>query len=362
MAQTLVRDGLRVQQWDDKFYAEYIRNNKFARYMGTNENAIIHMKENLTKSVGDSLTFQMIGRLTGNGVRGANSLRGNEEALNNRSQRVFVELVRNGVQIDNKVEQIKTDIDLRNAGRVALKNWAMETLRADVIAAMLSVDGVPFATSTPAQRNAWLTNNADRVLFGRTRSNTVAGNHASSLANITAGGTITAGTVSLLKRIAKNASPRITPVRVRDDEEWFVLFVNSLVFRDLKNDSTMLTSNREAWVRGADNPIFTDGDLVYDGVIIREVEDIPSFPGLGAGGTVQVAPAFFCGAQAVGVATAQRVRSIEDEPQDYGRILGIGTEEIRGVQKLRFGTGANDTDAPKDYGMVTAWFAAAADA
>lgn len=362
MAQSLVRDGLRVQQWDDKFFREYVRDNKFAPYMGTNEAAIIQMKENLTKTVGDSLTFQMIGRLSGAGVRGANSLRGNEEAMNNRSQRVFVELVRNGVSVDTKVEQIKTDIDLRNAGRALLKDWALETLRNDVIQAMLSINGTAFNLADATARNTWLTNNADRVLFGRTRSNLVSGNHASSLTNIAVGQTMTAGVVSLLKRIAKTASPRIRPIRTKGDEEWYIYFANPLVFRDLKNDTTMLTSNREAWVRGADNPIFTDGDLIYDGVIIKEIEDIPAFPGLGAGGTVQVAPGFLCGAQAVGVAVAQRTRSVEDEPQDYGRILGIGIEEIRGVQKLRFGTGANDTDSTKDFGIVTHWSAAAADA
>jgi N4-gp56 family major capsid protein len=360
MAITLVRDGLRVQQWDAKFFREFVRENKFAPYMGANEAAIIQMKER-AKSAGDSITFQMVGRLTNAGVRGANSLRGNEEQLNNRSQRVFVELVRNAVSVDVKTEQIKTDIDLRNAARATLKDWAMETMRNDVIAALMSIDGVTFANATTSQRNTWLTNNADRVLFGRALGTAVAGNHASSLSAVTNLMTMNAATVSLLKRRAKMASPRIRPVKTKGDEEWYVLFLNSLVFRDLKNDSTILTSNREAWVRGADNPIFTDGDLIYDGVIIREIEDIPSIPGVG-GGSIALAPGFLCGAQAVGVGIAQRTRSVEDEPQDYGRIIGVGVEEIRGIQKLRFGTGANDTDTLKDFGVVTVWSPAVGDA
>ena len=360
MAVTLVRDGLRVQQWDDKFFREYVRENKFAPYMGSNEAAIIQLKEK-AKSAGDSITFQMVGRLTNSGVRGANTLRGNEEALNNRSQRVYVELIRNAVSVDVKTEQIKTDIDLRQAARANLKDWAMETMRNDVIAALMSIDGVAYASANAAARNTWLTNNADRALFGRALGTAVAGNHASSLAAVTNTMTMNAATVSLLKRMAKRASPRIRPVRTKGDEEWYVLFLNSLVFRDLKNDSTILTSNREAWVRGADNPIFTDGDLIYDGVIIREIEDIPVVTGVG-GGSINLAPGFLCGAQAVGVGIAQRSRSVEDEPQDYGRIIGVGIEEIRGVQKLRFGTGANDTDTPKDFGVVTVWSPAVGDA
>jgi hypothetical protein len=199
------------------------------------------------------------------------------------------------------------------------------------------------------------------VLFGATKSNMVAGDHSASLLNVD--GTadkLTAAAVSLMKRIAKTASPRITPVRVNDDEEWFVCFVNSMSFRDLKGDSTIQQANREAWQRGSDNPIFTDGDLIYDGVILREIEDIPSYAA-GASAAL-VAPAFFCGANAVGYAVAQRTRSVEDEPEDYGRLLGIGIEEIRGIAKLTFGTGSSDTDDLKDNGMVTGWFSAAADA
>lgn len=367
MATTLVRDGLRVQQWDDKFFAEFVRANKFARYMGTTEGAIIQVKEDLAKKAGDSVTFQMIPRLKNAATRGAVTLAGNEEALDNRSLRVYVELVRNAVAVDNKTEQIKTDIDLRNAGRDALRNWAMETWRADIIDALMSIDGVAFTASSAAQRNTWLTNNADRVLFGATKSNASSNVWATAAGNVDAtADKLTPDAISLMRRLAKGANPRIRPVRVREDEEWFVLFANSLAFRDLKTNATMTAANREARVRGEDNPLFTDGDLLWDGVIIKEIEDIPTGVGAAAGsgaGSINLGPVFLCGAQAVGAAWAQRTRSVEDPPRDFGRILPIGVEEIRGVQKLRFGTDAAvDTTTPKDFGVFTGWFAAVPDA
>ena len=42
MALTTARTGLTPQQWDDKFFMEYVRDNRFKRYMGTDENSIIH--------------------------------------------------------------------------------------------------------------------------------------------------------------------------------------------------------------------------------------------------------------------------------------------------------------------------------
>ena len=52
MALTTARTGLTPQQWDDTFFMEYVRENRFKRYMGTDENSIIHTKENLTKARG----------------------------------------------------------------------------------------------------------------------------------------------------------------------------------------------------------------------------------------------------------------------------------------------------------------------
>lgn len=364
MSVSLVRSGLRVQQWDDQFFTEFMRTNKFAPYMGTNEGAMIQVKEDLGRKAGDSLTFQMIGRLKQDATRGATTLANREEAMNTRSQRVYVELIRHGVAIDTKVEQIKTDIDLRNAGRSALKSWAMEQLRTDMINALLSIDGTKFEDATSTQRNTWLTNNTDRVLFGKTKSNHSSLVHATAMTAIdSTNDKLTPAAISLMKRIAKTADPYIRPIRVKNDEEWFVLFANSLSFRDLAVHSDMQTANRDARVRGEDNPLFTGGDLIWDGVIIKEVEQLPIQADVGDSGTVDVGPALLCGAQAVGMAYAQRTKSVEDTPRDYDRILPIGVEEIRGIEKLRFGTDATvDTTTPKDWGMVTGWFAAEPDA
>lgn len=363
MATTLVRSGLRVQQWDNQFFSEFLRNNKFARYIGTGENSVIHVKENLTKAAGDSITWQMIRKLRNDATRGATTLAGNEEQLDNRSFRVYVELVRNAVEIDVKTEQIKTDIDLRNAARSELRRWQMDTFRDDIIEALLSIDGVNFSDATATQRNTWLTNNSDRVLFGAQVANAVSNVHATALATLDAtDDKLSPAKISLMKRIAKRADPAIRPLKVMEDEEWFVLFANSYAFRDLSQDSTMTQANRDALARGEKNPLFTGGDLMWDGVIIKEIEQMPVYADLGSGASVDVGPCILCGQQALAYAIAQRTRSIEDPERDFGRLIPIGIEDIRGVEKMRFGTDASvDTTTPKDWGMVTGWFAAQPD-
>jgi hypothetical protein len=198
--------------------------------------------------------------------------------------------------------------------------------------------------------------NADRVLFGKLKSN-YSVTHATALATIdNTDDKLTSGAVSLMKRIAQNASPAIKPIRLSEDEEWYVLFANSLAFRDFSLDTAVQSANRDARERGMNNPLFTGGALMWDGVIVREIPEIEY-----QASTIQVGPNYLCGAQALGVAWAQRTKTTT-QVSDYGFRNGCGLQEMRGIEKLIFGTGAGDTDDLKDHGIVTGWHAAVADA
>ena len=62
----------------------------------------------------------------------------------------------------------------------------------------------------------------------------------------------------------------------------------------------------------------------------------------------------------MGLAWAQRSKSTTDV-DDYEFLHGVGVQEIRRVQKLRFGAGTTDRDNLKDHGIVTAFVGAVAD-
>lgn len=380
MAETTARSGLTPQQWDDEFFSEYVRENRFAVYQGTNENAVIHLKEDLTRKPGDRVTFAAV-RAIGGGVQGNTVLEGNEAELDARSMAVQVRPIRNAVVMTEWDEQ-KSAIALRDAAKTGLKNWAMEKWREDIINALKSVPNaagvmVPYEQATAAERNAWLVNNSDRVLFGSAVSNASSGVMATALATVdNTNDKLTTATISLAKRLAQTARPRIRPFRVRGgDQEWFLLFANPRSFRDLQNDPAMQQANRDARVRDvSSNPIFTGGELVWDGVIIREIPEMglpfaadantigqtgAILPGVGAGG-IDVGFNFMVGAQALGAAWARRLKSTTDV-RDYGFRHGVGVQEIRGIEKLMFGTGINDTTNLKQNGVFTMFNAAVAD-
>lgn len=364
MAQTFAATGLTPQQWDDEFFRDYVRASRFKRYMGTDEAAIIQLKEDLTKKKGDSVTFALVNELTGDGVTGNSTLKGNEERLGSRSHRVFVDVLRHAVAVDDWDTQ-KSAIDLRNAARVQLREWAQKKLRDGITNALGQIDGVNFTSSTVAGRNTWTANNEDRVLFGDTTANFNA-TFATATFAISAGESLTPAILSLMKRQAQKAAPKIKPVYVKEmDQEWYVVWIGPNAWRDLTEDNPttnpLTLANRDARVRGVDNPLFTGDSLVWDGMILRELPEITQLEASLSSTGVRLEPVYLCGAQAVGIAWAQRTKSTTDT-DDYDFLHGAGVQEIRGIEKLRFGTAAGaDTTTPKDHGIFTAFVSALSD-
>lgn len=373
MAEVVLATASQKQIWVTKFMKEYIRESSFMPYMSASENAIFRMRSELA-SGGAVVNIPLLGRLKGRGVIGSEVLEGNEEDMANYNDAVRVNWLRNGVVVPKSTSYL-TDLDIFDAAKGNLRRWDAEQLRDAIIAELGSIiipgatdtvgfpgtdTSIAYAAATAAQRNTYLVNNTDRVLFGNSKSNAASGVWATALGTVsTATGKATAGTIGLLKRIAKTADPHITPFKsdMTAGREWFVWFVNSLVFRDLAADTTIIQANTQARAREGngmdDNPLFQDGDLLYQGVIIREVPEMGVITGAGAAG-IDVAQGFFCGQSAVAIAYGQDPTIRMDMKRDYDFRPGVAIEELRGQKKVSF--------AGKNYGVVVSVNAAVADA
>lgn len=384
MAETSLSSALEKQIWSKDYLAEYVRESGFLPYMGRKKTSVIVSMYELASESGKTINVPLITKLTAAGVRGSGVLSGKEEQLGNYSCAISVDWIRNGVKVP-KSTQYKTEIDLLNAGRDMLKLWSADTLRADMIKYMAgptvttsSIPAVDIVDSdgnvvvtgaTAANYNTWSAANSDRILYGAATSNYSA-THATGLATVdSTNDKLTASTISLAKRMAKNASPAIRPFRLEDGREYFVMFAGARAFRDLKADSVMIAANRDARAREAggmnSNPLFQDGDLIYDGVIIRQIEEISTlittssiFAAAGAS-SIAVEPCFLCGQQAMGVAWGQEPMPITDMTDDYKFRPGVAIEELRGIAKLHFGTGTSS--ASKQQGIVTVYVSGLAD-
>lgn len=361
MAETIISTANRVKQWESKFFEEYVRDSRFKRYMGSSQNSIIQVTRNLTKKQGDAITIPLLGALdASSGYNdGSTSLVGAEKALPNEGHRIEIGVVRDATIVNLEEEQA-SPVAIREAGRTALMTLAKRYLKYDIITALGSVQGTPYASASTGQRNQWNVANADRVLYGDDISNYNA-THATALSAIAAGETLSKETVSKLKRIAQQAVTEngegIRPFTYGEDEETFVLFAGTRAYRDLKLD--LADAHAEARERAKTNPLWTGTTSLYwDGVVIREIPEIASLGAVGASSAV-VEPVYMCGAQALGVAWAQTTKTTVRKEDDYGFRHGVGFFEMRGIDKLLWEQG---TTGAKDWGMVTGFVAAAADA
>ncbi len=354
MTDTTPATGLVVQQWEDKFFSEYLHDGGFKPLMGTNENAVIQVKEDLTKKSGDSITIALVNRLNNAAVTGTSTLEGNEEDMASRSLRIYVDKRRNAVRIAEMSEQ-KSAISLRNAARATLLDWAMEDTRDLIIEALGSLNGTKFVDRTAVIADAWLVDNADRVLFGAAAAGLA--DMSADLALLdTAADLFNATALDAMVLKAKTCTPKIRPMRdPGNGKRYYVAFANPHAFKNLRDslDTEVLASTV---VQMEASKLFEGGDIFWNGVIVKETDNLPIYENLGAGGTAEVTPVYLCGAQALAVAYAKRWRTVTEE-FDYGDKYGVAIDGIYGVRKIIFGSGAGDTDDLKDHGVVTGYFA-----
>lgn len=384
MAVTEVQDNNKLVRYTTEINTEFVRENLFSPYMGRDLNAIIRVRQEL-KAGGEQMNIPLVTKLNGRGV-GSGTLVGNEEKIDNYGMRLYVDWARHAVAT-KKSDRQKDSADIFGQAKPLLSDWGKERQRDDLIAAFMSlpsesapdglgsddgqtVNGILYENATATQKNTWNAANSDRVLYGNAVGNYNA-THATALATIDAtNDTFVKGSVSLLKRIAMNASPAIKPFKVRNGYEYFVVFAGTNAFRDLKTSLDTLNQNaRPREGNGVNNnPLFQDGDLLYDGVIIRQVPEISSFvtnvwTSLTTAGdsSGRVEPVFLCGQQAAVLGWGQMARPTFRKEDDYGFITGTGTEMCYGTAKM-FKKHPMDGSNLKQWGVCTGFFSAPLDA
>lgn len=362
MAETTTASANVVTRFLSEAYAEYVRKNRFSRYMGTTENQVIHAREERTTGR-QIISIPLLTRLKGSAITGNSTLDGNEDELGNYADVLTPTYRRNAVRMTRE-EMEKPNIDLMRGARTALMNWAQEDLRDQIIEGMAAIDnGSTYAAiddATAAQRNTWNQNQnaTGRILFGATTGNYNA-TFATALGNIdSTADKLDRGIVSTLSDLAKTADPHIRPVRTTDDEEYFILFVGSRAHRHLRTDLETLHSNgMPRTMQG--NPLWHGGDLVWENVIIREVPEITtqftdnssSLFNTAGNSSEKVEPVFFCGAQALGWAIGRRMNFIVDRDKDYKFRPGVAVEKKEQIRKLFFSTGSSGEAI--QHGMVS---------
>lgn len=376
MAVTTATANNRGIEFEKEVTREMVRGNMLKPYMGMGPSSVIRVWPMKGKTGGDNINIPLIGALRARGV-GNGLLSGQEEAILNSGARFWIDWNRNAVK-ESISELKKMSFDIYQYAGPLLGEWAATAQRDESIQAMATVpleaappgysgkegrrvNGKLFTEATAAELNTWVTGNSDRILFGRDRSNLVTNNFAASLANVdTVNDRMSTLVIDKMKGMAKKpgvGSPKVDALRMDDGYEGYVLFVGTNGFVDLKNDPKIVAINKDARPREGrwkDNPLFNDGDLLYDKVIIREVPEIDTLTQLNGVGTAgsNVSPAYLCGKMALCMIMAQEPKETYLEDTDYQHYDGRGISMAYGIGKTSFKL---PDGTLKDWGMVTAF-------
>lgn len=366
MAETVLNTQLAIQKWRTDYYLEAIRKTGLAPYMGKGKNNIYRIVNDLLDTAGKTINIPLIGALRGAGVTGSQILVGNEEDMATMNDQVMVDWKRNGVVVP-KSTSYATPIDLMNAARDANVEWSTRSFKNDSIDALGGIiipgaaltngfaadTSVSYAAATAAQRNTYLTNNSDRILFGQLTANAVSNVWATALATVdTTNDKMTVAVAELAKRMAENTGPdatggvsvstrtAITPYTADDGVyQGYVMFCAPNAFRDVQNDAAMVAANRDARAREGNayknNPLFMDGDLLKDGIIYRKLPELRRLTVAG-GATGNVDRNFLCGQAALTVGWGQMPTPRTKKEDDYGFRPGTAIEELRGHKKTSY--------------------------
>ena len=381
MALTTIQSNNKLIQFTKDINREFIRENLFSPYMSDGLDAVIRRRYEM-KSGGEQMNIPLVSKLN-NQPKGVGTLVGNEERVDSYGQRVWLDWARNAI-VTNKAEQQKDSADLFGEFKPLLSNWGKELQRDEIIASLMAlpsesapaglgsdagqrVNGILFESATTTQKNTWNSDNSDRVLYGAAVSNYSATFATALSALDTTADTFTYTNLSLLKRVAMASSPAIRPYKTSDGYEYYIVFAGMNTFRDLKA-SLVATHTTALQQTVKDNIIFQDGDIMWDGIIVRQVPEISGFvtdiwtqfKTAGASATVRTEPVFLCGQQAAAFCWGQMAKPTSRAEDDYGFVTGVGVEMAYGVSKM-FKKHPNTGTPLVQWGVATGFYSSQVD-
>jgi len=349
--------ALRPEIWQKELYKDVIDNLFFANknMIGKDTNNIIQIKDELAKEEGDAITFGLSGKLSGEGVDGDDELEGQEEEISSYAEQVTIDQKRFGVKLKGKLDSQSAAYDMRSDAKEKLAIRLSEFIERQYfikLAGITSVDlqdvnGTVYSASATWSNSAPIVPAADEAAGTGDRYLCADSDGLDSLA---ATDVMTLDLITRIKVKAQLSSPKIRPLKIGGENIW-VLFLHPWQVADLKAASgNWSLIQRDAEIRGKNNPIFSGALGFYNGVLLHEHEYVPVCqassdfsPGATAAGA-QAFRALLCGRQAGVMAETKFSKFFVEEPFDFKNKVGYATGMIGGIQKPAFNS--------LDYGVI----------
>jgi len=338
MSATSIPANLVPEVWSRRLWVEARKKIFFSKFAGeevptgdkTSKNSlndIVNVSTDLTKEQGDAITFGLAYQLTGAGRSGTEAMEAYEEAISLYDLKVTIERYRNAVLWDEILQGQKSPYSIRATAKTLLSDW---------LAA--KIDGLTITALTTSPTST-------RILYG---------GDATSNASIDTSDVFSTTLIEAAVRKASLATPKIRPIKI-NGKDYYVILAHPYQCASLRNEAAWQQAQREANVRGDENPIFSGACGVYAGAIIYDYERIPTYSTWGTG-AVPGARAVLLGAQAACWAFAKKSYWKERET-DYDSV-GVQVGTLVGIAKAKYnsidyGVIALDTYAAETYPSAT---------
>ena len=353
------------------------RENSFImQFAGKGENSMIQRITELTKSEkGTRAVITLVADLEGDGIAGDHQLEDNEEEINAYDQVIQIDQLRNANRLKGRMADQKSVVNFRNSSKSVLGYWMSDRL--DQLA-FLTMSGVSYAQKTngalrPVLGGGTQGMNLTELDFAADVTAPSANRHyrwdgtAKALVPGDTTAMVVADTPSYEMLVQMKAAARnnfIKPIKGKNGQEYFHVFMCPLGIAKLKLDPDYIANLRHAGPRTMDNGLFSGSVVTQDGLIIHDYRHVFNTFGATTGAAINAGDAgykwganadvngqrvIFAGAQACGFADIGMPEWVEDQ-FDYGNQGGISAGKIMGFKKPVFKSQVTQTD--EDFGLM----------
>jgi N4-gp56 family major capsid protein len=334
-----VGSPLAVKHWQKDLMKEALKKTYALQFIGSGKDVLCTIKSETQRNAGDRVRVGIRSQLSGAGIKGDDTLEGNEESLETFYQDVVIEQLRHAVRSKGKMSEQRVPFSVRAEARDGLADWWADRFDTWFFSQLCG------NTAQTDDRfygfNAPVAPDADHVTYHTSGSTAEVSLSATSVAKMN----LTVIDVAVEKaQVAKNA---IRPIRINGADH-YVMFIHPFQKTDLRiNTATGQWQDiQKAALSGGNassNPIFTGALGMYNNVILHESIRVPASPT-----NASARRAVLCGAQALAMAFGREfgkgTYSWVEELFDFKNQLGVAAGCQAGLIKTRFNG--------SDYGTV----------
>jgi len=311
MAETTIAtgDATTKKLYDEKLFREIPKESFFMQMAGTDMSMPVYLKNDFAKQKGDRVTMTLTKRLKGAPITSSGTVEGNEEDLIHATYNLTLEEYNLPTKYDAKLTAQRPAWNLPAESRSRVIQRGGET-----------IDELLFEA---------LEASPTKVFYPGT---------ATSKATITTADKITPQLLQVAKVWASTGGNRSQPpieAPKVGGKKAYVYVCHPDQFYDLWNDSTIQNSMQLARERGVNNPLWKDGDLMWNNIVIKEHENINIFTDGGSGSDVPGSYGYLLGSCALCWAWGQKPEVVT-EYFDYKRKVGVNFNYLGAAGKPVF--------------------------